>query len=74
MTDLVDRIKETFELEEIVEIDVGDTADPEVIVITIKGRLKKDLQPPKDVPDSDYDRAMKGLTPCTTSLNSSLKN
>ena len=73
MSNIIERIKDAFELEEVQDIGVEDTADPDVVIITIKGRLKKDLNP-KDVQDSDYDRAMKGLTPCTTSLNTSLKN
>lgn len=44
--------------------DVTDTNDPDLIDITIRGRLKKDLGGKKQQdPASDYDRAMKGLSP-----------
>ena len=75
----VERINEAFEdLEAIEDYFVTDTDDPEVIDITIRGRLKKDIGRPveqKQDPDSDdYDRAMRGLSPCINSQTTSSNN
>lgn len=58
---LKEKIEDLFELEEIEDFDIADTDDPDVVVITIKGRLREDFD--SDVNHSDYDRAMKGITP-----------
>ena len=59
---IIEQIKDLFELETLEEVQVADTSDPDVIVITIKGRVKQNLEP-KDNSASDYDRAMRGITP-----------
>ena len=61
-SNIIERIKDLFELETLEEVEVADTSDPDVIVITIKGRVKQNLKP-KDNSASDYDRAMRGITP-----------
>lgn len=68
--DLTKRINEALDdLEEIIDfhvedVDSGPDTDAELINIVIKGRLKEDLgDPSKEDPVSDYDRAMKGLSP-----------
>ena len=72
-----ERIKEVLEdFEAILDWSVDDTDDPDVIDITIRGRLKDDLGQPqtqKDDPALDYDRAMKGL-PCETLTKPNLRN
>ena len=60
------RVDEALEdLETIEDYEIVDTDDPEVISIIIKGRLKEDISRPtnNNKEDSDYDRAMKGITP-----------
>ncbi len=54
-----EQIQDIFELEEIEDLDVDDTDDPDVVVITIRGRIRKTF----GSDHSDYDRAMKGITP-----------
>jgi predicted thioredoxin/glutaredoxin len=69
MTDLndafIEKINETLkDLDRIEDFYIDDTDDPEVIDITIRGRLKQNIGQ-KD-PVSDYDRAMKGINPLMT--------
>ena len=61
MSNVIDKIKDLFELEELEDIDVSDTNDPDVVVITIRGKLKKDFN--SKGRHSDYDRAMRGMSP-----------
>ena len=79
--DLTKRINEALEdLEEILDFHVEDvdsdiTPDPELVNIVIKGRLKQALgSSQKEDPASDYDRAMKGLSPCIQSLYTKSNN
>lgn len=69
---LVKRMNEVLDdIEEIVDFHVEDIdSNPELIDIVIRGRLKTDLSRPqnKKDPAADYDRAMKGLTPCDIKL------
>ena len=66
----VEKINEILDDFDIVEdYYVDDTDDPEVVELTIRGRLKsnigKKVTKPKEEkqdPTSDYDRAMKGLS------------
>ena len=66
----VEKINEILDDFDVVEdYHVDDTDDPEVVELTIRGRLKSNIgkRPKKDTkekqdPVSDYDRAMKGLS------------
>lgn len=60
------RIEEVLDdIESVEDFLISDTDDPDVIDITIRGRLKENLsgQTKQQDPASDYDRAMKGLSP-----------
>jgi len=73
----IERINEVLrDFEYIEDFHVEDTDDPDVVDITIRGKLKKDLglDDKEEDPSSDYDRAMKGLSPCITSHNTSSNN
>ena len=75
------RIEEVLDdIETVEDFLISDTDDPDVVDITIRGRLSEDAYNIKDNkqqdPDSDYDRAMKGLSPWhdTHSHNTSSNN
>lgn len=74
---LIKRMNEALDdIEEVVDLHIEDVkSNPELIDIVIRGRLKSNLgtQNKKD-PAADYDRAMKGLTPCIESNNTSSQN
>ena len=67
---LVKRMNEVLDdVEEIVDFHIEDVkSNPELIDIVIRGRLKTDLKQNKKDPATDYDRAMRGLTPCDIQL------
>lgn len=60
-----DRIKEVLDdLDDIEEFNIEDTDDPDVIEITIRGRLKSNIGRPKTKqkdPVDTYDKVMKGI-------------
>jgi hypothetical protein len=81
MSNLTEALKRKIEeilddLDLIEDLSVSDTDDPDVIDIIIRGRLKEEaFDKQKQDPASDYDRAMKGLSPCEdTSQSSTLTN
>jgi hypothetical protein len=59
------KIEEVLDDIEVVEdFFISDTADPDVIDITIRGRLKEEAYNKNQAdPVSDYDRAMRGISP-----------
>jgi len=71
----IERINEVLrDFEYIEDFHVEDTDNPDVVDITIRGKLKENLgreEKEEDSATSDYDRAMKGISgvnPCDTKL------
>ncbi len=64
---LIKRLNDALDdLQEVVDFHVEDVdSDSELIDVVIRGRLKKGLgsQHKEEDPSSDFDRAMKGLSP-----------
>lgn len=64
---LIKRLNDALDdLQEVVDFHVEDVdTDAELIDVVIRGRLKEGLGRPQNEkdPSSDYDRAMKGLSP-----------
>lgn len=70
MANISDALREKIEevlddIESVEDFFISDTSDPDVIDITIRGRLKEEAYDKKQQKDpaSDYDRAMKGISP-----------
>jgi len=62
MSDYTDQINEALDdLETVDDFRVEDTDDPNVIEITIRGRLKSIIGRKKKPFDDGYDKAMKGF-------------
>lgn len=60
------KIEEVLDdIEDVEDFFISDTSDPDVIDITIRGRLKEEAynKKQKQDPVTDYDRAMRGISP-----------
>jgi hypothetical protein len=61
----VEQINEALnDIDRIEDFHVNDTNDPEIVEIVIRGRLRGRLKGSsrKSDPETDYDRAMRGIT------------
>ena len=60
----VDTLSEILQdLEQLEDVTVNDTGDPDTIEIVIRAKLKDDIGRVPDLSHDDYDRAMRGTMP-----------